>query len=372
MEEAQRAANSKRNEANTQDRLAAGLQQKIDLLVDDPRLRRELIELPIAEINKRIEGFRQELLEVNSAKDTANRDLGERSKAVEQVEQRVGTIQAELSQLQKRADALDANCGAVIARFSEEGLAKDITEGSLRNHIARLESQREHLVKLRDEVTEAELAVDEAATRAAFTGLHKRVAGQEEALEDARDSRRGFRAWREYFETASVVLSKNQRMAVSHFTENYGPRASVIQRRLRSVPGFEDIEVTSEESTIQVRARRQEHELRPIDYFSQSQQQTLLLGLFLSACLSQSWSSFSPILLDDPVTHCDDLNAYAFLDLLAGLTESELTGRQVVISTCDDRFLHLARRKFRHLGSKAKYYTFTAIGKDGPVVLALD
>ena len=108
--------------------------------------------------------------------------------------------------------------------------------------------------------------------------------------------------------------------------------------------------------------------LRPTDFFSQSQQQTLLLGLFLTACISQTWSAFSPVFLDDPVTHFDDLNTYAFLDLIVGLIESDPGKRQFVISTCDEKLLQLARRKFRHLGEGAMFYRFSAIGADGPVV----
>jgi exonuclease SbcC len=108
--------------------------------------------------------------------------------------------------------------------------------------------------------------------------------------------------------------------------------------------------------------------LRPTDYFSQSQQQTLFLGLFLTACVSQTWSAFSPIFLDDPVTHFDDLNTYAFLDLVVGLLEPASGSRQFVISTCDEKLLQLARQKFRHLGDGAKFYRFSAIGDGGPVV----
>jgi exonuclease SbcC len=108
--------------------------------------------------------------------------------------------------------------------------------------------------------------------------------------------------------------------------------------------------------------------LRPTDYFSQSQQQTLLLALFLTACISQTWSAFSPVFLDDPVTHFDDLNTYAFLDLIVGLLESDSGRRQFVISTCDEKLLQLARQKFRHLGERAIFYRFYAIGPDGPSV----
>jgi exonuclease SbcC len=72
--------------------------------------------------------------------------------------------------------------------------------------------------------------------------------------------------------------------------------------------------------------------------------------------------------LDDPVTHFDDLNTYAFLDLIVGLLEPNAGRRQFVISTCDEKLLQLARQRFRHLGERAKFYRFSAIGADGPVV----
>lgn len=72
--------------------------------------------------------------------------------------------------------------------------------------------------------------------------------------------------------------------------------------------------------------------------------------------------------LDDPVTHFDDLNTYAFRDLIVGLLESDVGKRQFIISTCDEKLLQLARQKFRHLGDGAKFYRFSAISAAGPVV----
>jgi exonuclease SbcC len=71
--------------------------------------------------------------------------------------------------------------------------------------------------------------------------------------------------------------------------------------------------------------------------------------------------------MDDPVTHFDDLNTYAFLDLIVGLIESDFGKRQFIISTCDEKLLLLARQKFRHLGERAAFYRFGAIGPDGPL-----
>jgi exonuclease SbcC len=72
--------------------------------------------------------------------------------------------------------------------------------------------------------------------------------------------------------------------------------------------------------------------------------------------------------MDDPVTHFDDLNTYAFLDLIVGLLDSDFGKRQFIISTCDEKLFKLARQKFRHLGERATFYRFVAIGPDGPIV----
>ena len=73
-------------------------------------------------------------------------------------------------------------------------------------------------------------------------------------------------------------------------------------------------------------------------------------------------------MMDDPVTHFDDLNTYALLDLISGLLQSPDGARQFVISTCDEKLLQLARQKFRHLKDAAKFYRFSEIGAEGPLV----
>ena len=189
-------------------------------------------------------------------------------------------------------------------------------------------------------------------TAAALTTLQQNVRNKEKAVATAARKRDQHQPWLAYFTKLSRLVSSQQNEAIADFTSEYGPRTSIIQRRLRSVYGFDDIEIQSHESTISVRVKRHGEELRPTDYFSQSQQQTLLLGLFLTACISQTWSGFGPVFMDDPVTHFDDLNTYAFLDLIVGLLDSDYGKRQFIISTCDEKLLQLARQKFRHLGER--------------------
>ena len=171
-----------------------------------------------------------------------------------------------------------------------------------------------------------------------------------------------------YFEDIQAKLREKQTRAVVNYTEEYGPITSVIQSRLRTVSGFENISLHPEGGAINVRVNRNGELLPPTDFFSQSQQQILVLSLFLTACTTQTWSAFSPILLDDPVAHFDDLNVYSFLDLIGGFLESGFPGRQFIFSTCDDRFFQLARQRFQYLGDRGRFYQFVSCGLDGPVI----
>ena len=113
-------------------------------------------------------------------------------------------------------------------------------------------------------------------------------------------------------------------------------------------------------------SRPPDGQLKPSDFFSASQLQVLMLGVFLSANLTQTWSGFRPVLLDDPVEHFDDVNSYSLVDLMKTLVSAH--SRQVFVSTCDYGLFQLMRRRLAGLQSGAKFYEFQSIGTDGPVV----
>jgi exonuclease SbcC len=277
-------------------------------------------------------------------------------------------MKAQLQTLRTQLSNLQRTVTQLTARLQESDLPTDAGEDMLLSLIAEESRQQAQLLALRDSISSLELAIDAVTTAAALTTLQQNVRNKEKAVETAARKRDQHQPWLAYFTRLSRLVSSQQNEAIANFTSEYGPRTSIIQRRLRSVYGFDDIEIQSHDSTISVRVNRHGEVLRPTDYFSQSQQQTLLLGLFLTACISQTWSGFAPVFMDDPVTHFDDLNTYAFLDLIVGLLESDVGKRQFIISTCDEKLLQLARQKFRHLGKKAAFYRFDAIGPEGPVV----
>ncbi|MGX9717103.1 AAA family ATPase [Janthinobacterium lividum] len=265
-------------------------------------------------------------------------------------------------------NAYDTKVQSLVAALTAGGLHREVSDEQLHRRIQDASERETIALQLRDRVADIEVAVDTAATSAAFQNMRDRILVSEKAAEQADERARKVEPWVSYFEDVTKLLGSQQAVATEHFIKQYGARTAVIQQRLRPVYGFGEIEVSSKDSAISIRVHRKGKELRPTDYFSQSQVQTLVLGLFLTACSSQTWSGFSSIMMDDPVTHFDDLNTYALLDLILGLQSSPEGQRQFVISTCDEKLLQLARQKFRHMGDAAKFYRFSAIGSEGPLV----
>lgn len=359
-------------EVTAKERTLARLQEEANRFRHDPRLTQISLDIDSTQLADMERTIDREVTEISAAIAKAEVDLTPKRAQLASLRQESNSLKAQLATLRTQLANLQTKLTQIRARLAEFKLPPDISEESLLAMIAEESQAQSQLVTLRDSAANLELAIDAATTAAALTRLRENVRNKENGIARTGRERDQHQPWLKYFDGLSHLVSSQQSEAIANFTRDYGPRTSVIQRRLRSVYGFDDIEIHSEQSTIRVRVKRHGEELRPTDYFSQSQQQTLLLGLFLTACLSQTWSALSPVFLDDPVTHFDDLNTYAFLDLIVGLLESDVARRQFIISTCDEKFLQLSRQKFRHLGRRAKFYCFSAISADGPVVSEIE
>lgn len=178
--------------------------------------------------------------------------------------------------------------------------------------------------------------------------------------------------FKKWFSQISDILNKHSAEAVENHVLALGPLTTLLQKRLRSVFGFGDVNLHSKGNEIHVVVDREGKELKPTDYFSDSQKQILMLSLFMSGRLTQTWSGFAPILLDDPVTHFDDLNAFGFVELIRGLVSESPGKRQFFISTCEERLFDLMRQKFGKTSDSARFYRFEGITADGPVIKKLE
>lgn len=167
------------------------------------------------------------------------------------------------------------------------------------------------------------------------------------------------------------LLKSEQQSAIKKHISAYGPLITNIQQRLRSVYGFGGVELQAEEkeASVHVEWKNNTIKLPPTDFFSDSQKQILMLSIFLAGGLRQNWSGFAPVLLDDPVTHFDDLNAYGFVELVRGIVASEPRAWQFVISTCEDRLFSLMQKKFARIPGGAICYEFVGMSDDGPIVV---
>ena len=347
------------------------IQGSLTRLRGDSRAARISLDIDIERLTKLDQLNTRDTTALNAKLESADTTVTQINRRVMALRQESENRQSELARLRNRVAKLNDVVAGLTARLDDANLKVDVEEDTVHSLVAVESRAQAELLTLSDRAVRLEQAIDRATTAAALAQLRQNVQEKQARVTQANQTIELHQAWLKFFQVIADLISSQRSEATEDFTREYGPRTSVIQRRLRSVYGFDEVEIHSHESTIRVRVRRRGEQLRPTDYFSQSQQQTLLLGLFLTTCISQTWSSLSSVLLDDPVTHFDNLNTYAFLDLIAGLVDSEAAGHQFILSTCDEKFFHLSRQRFRHLGERATFYSFSAIDEGGPVVEVL-
>jgi exonuclease SbcC len=365
------ASQQKQFERDQKTKTLTSIRAELARLRGDPRLGQASLDIDNEQL---IEAERLTTENIGRTKDAiriAEPVAAQRRTELNAARQALIALRPEVQSLRSQIAASRKWITEFETRLAAQNLAPMLTPDELADLVKEESRQQADLALLGDSAANLELALDAATTAAALARLNENIHAAERRRTDAERNRGQLKPWVEFFNELRSLLSAQQHTAIANFTRQYGPRTSVIQRRLRSVYGFDDITLSPDGSDIVVRATRRGEPLRPIDYFSQSQQQSLLLALFLTACGSQTWSNFCPVLLDDPVTHFDDLNTYALLDLLLGLLDARSGPRQFILSTCDDRLFQLARQKFRHLGSGATFYAFLSSGKDGPQIESL-
>lgn len=291
------------------------------------------------------------------------------------VEKQLSLLNDDAKTLKERQAAINVDIDNLARKISEyeRDLARldlnaDASVEMIQSKKAKLQKQTKKVNLIKDEIIRLETAIDSAQSSARLAELDSEIAKTEDKLRKQQAEIEEIKNAIDYFEKTSAALSTQKNTAVSEYTENVGPLASIIQRRLRSVYGFGSVGLKAKAGKIYVQVSWKSEKLRPIDYFSGSQNQVLMLSLFLAAGRTQTWSSFAPILMDDPITHFDDLNAYAFVEHIRCLVDDAKGNRQYIISTCDESLWDLFRQRFSSLDGQAIMYKFIALGDEGPIV----
>ena len=103
--------------------------------------------------------------------------------------------------------------------------------------------------------------------------------------------------------------------------------------------------------------------INPIVYLSSAQVNILSLSIFLAKALQNKETLINTIFMDDPIQYLDSINIVSFIDLLRAITTDPAIDRQVVISTHDENFFNLLKKKLDPKFHNSKFIEFETYGK---------
>ncbi|MGA7768523.1 MAG: AAA family ATPase [Candidatus Sulfotelmatobacter sp.] len=342
----------------------------------------------VAELDARISQVfpdkRSQDIDLSAEATAVDRSLEEILAAIERLHLSRRSEQSQLeavvartrSTSERRKQIVDklTSCQTATAAIRQRLRMLDLPEGagleSLNGVIRREERRADVVRRILDRADLIIRALRAREARLEFTKKQDQLNVIKEKINKFEQDLRQIQKALSSFNSIERLLQGERQSAIKKHLAAYGPMITKIQQRLRSVYGFEGFELEAHggQAIVHVEWRNKRVQVAPTDFFSDSQKQILMLSIFLAGSLRQNWSGFSPVLLDDPVTHFDDLNAYAFVELIRGIIATAPKEWQFMISTCEDRLFNLMQKKFSRLPTGAIFYEFVGMSEKGPIV----
>lgn len=186
------------------------------------------------------------------------------------------------------------------------------------------------------------------------------------------------RRWGKRLEALKRETFRKRRLQEQKHFDRFKPTMNLIYHRLNAHPLLGDIEISFKREELKIiskapfpspKTAEKTIKIPPSHVFSEAQLNTLAISVFLASAIEQGWSRFRAIIIDDPVQNMDDLNSYAFLDLMLGLAN---LGHQFIISTCNRDFYKLMLMKFSCLNKPKKRfiaYRLQGVYREGPKII---
>jgi DNA repair protein SbcC/Rad50 len=138
-----------------------------------------------------------------------------------------------------------------------------------------------------------------------------------------------------------------------------------IYQRIDPHPDFYNIkfetDLSNDKPEINIYASSSKEKLAPVLYFSAAQVNILSLSIFLANALLKDQNGLNTVFMDDPIQHLDNLNILSFIDLLRTITNQ--LDKQVILSTHNENFYKLIRRKMDPDFTKSKFIELESFGK---------
>ena len=310
-----------------------------------------------------------------SREAVAEKRIGELAPQIETLAQAVSVVETQINEVMEKIEAVrkdKVRLESELSLYKENAAAvhdRDaLTLEAISEHRRLTTDRVDYLEALRGRCLTLERALDAVQRSAMLAELEAQAQSLAKEKQTLVGAAERISEIKNLFVSVKDALDRQSSLAVTNHVDAFGPLTTLIQKRLRAVYGFGDVNLLSKGNEIRVVVGWESEHVKPADYFSDSQKQILMLSLFLAGRLTQTWSGFAPILMDDPVTHFDDLNAFGFVELIRGLVSTSPGKRQFFISTCEDRLFELMLKKFSRVEGGAKFYRFEGIGRDGPIV----
>lgn len=159
------------------------------------------------------------------------------------------------------------------------------------------------------------------------------------------------------------VASLHQQQAIERHLEN-NKLINWIFKLIFPHPYFRDVRMSGDRNGVNVKSISGEVMLDHI--FSSAQLNILALSIFLGLGLTQKFSKWDQLFLDDPIQSMDDIKILSFIDVLRAICDSKQKRRNLIISTHDDNFAKLLAIKFRN--KPFIQYNFSGYGAQGPLI----
>ena len=329
-------------------------------------------------IGMQAEAVASHTADLAAGRDTARNKMAKMNEQISEFDKEIAEIEAQKNSLCSKREIFREDRTRLQKQVSsfENGLSNIlqvdyITDDVVQAALSTISEKIGMLGDVKSRCVTLEQAMDSVQRTAVLSEMETSIREYDERKSKLVRRRDDLKAAQRWFGKIRDVLDDNSESAISSYVKALGPIATLIQKRLRAVYGFGGIQLVARKGAIDVQVSRAQENLKPGDYFSDSQKQILMLSLFLSGRLTQTWSGFAPMLLDDPVTHFDDLNAFAFVELIRGITNSRPGERQFFVSTCEDRLFELMMKKLRDNRGGAKFYRFDGIDRNGPIIVEL-
>lgn len=254
------------------------------------------------------------------------------------------------------------------------GSASSFLRGSAQGLVARLRAAQAEAIRLAKiaDMGAAQLRAAEASM-ATVSQLPQVRARLETATAQLAESQREYERARRESAAATALAAAATDGIEQIFRERFQslePLMNDIYGRLDPHPTFTrldfQIETYNGRGTATASVTDEDEDVRgnPLLIFSSAQANIVALSAFLALGWAAGDSGLPFVLMDDPLQSLDDVNVLGFSDLMRQVRR----GRQVILSTHEERFARVLERKLhgRSLEESLIVHRFVGWGRQGP------